>query len=186
MEDKEVEHFISVLEETRRAIKNNDVVKLRDLSNQTIHTASSDQETGSILMAVLIYTMGKLVERKDSLNIKRWSVFEKRFDSFLSLASISLKKRDFASFEKDLENARKAITSISINLKPYIQEVLRKASINKASKIYEHGISLGQTAKLLGITEWELAEYTAQSDSFSQEDSLNERKRAQIALEFFS
>ncbi|MEM2462826.1 MAG: hypothetical protein QXD71_01515, partial [Candidatus Pacearchaeota archaeon] len=34
-----------------------------------------------------------------------------------------------------------------------------KAAINKASRIYEHGISRAETARLLGITQWELAEY---------------------------
>ena len=87
-----------------------------------------------------------------------------------------------------LERIRKTISSISISLKPYIEEVLRKASINKASKMYEHGISLGQTAKLLGVTQWELTEYAGQtkiSDDYYN-STLDIKRRAQMALEFFS
>jgi predicted transcriptional regulator len=73
-------------------------------------------------------------------------------------------------------------------MKPYIQEVLRKASINKASKIYEHGISLGQTAQLLGITQWELSEYSGQTNVSDNDynKTLDIKKRAKMALEFFS
>ena len=87
-----------------------------------------------------------------------------------------------------MEQARKSVTVVSINLKPYIEEVLRKASINKASKIYEHGLSMGKTAKLLGISEWELAEYTGQTRmaDLPQNVTMGEKERAKMALEFFS
>ena len=63
---------------------------------------------------------------------------------------------------------------------------MRKASINKASRIYEHGISLGKTAQLLGITQWELTEYTGQKREEKPYGALSAKKRAQMALEFFS
>jgi predicted transcriptional regulator len=83
--------------------------------------------------------------------------------------------------------ARKSLTGLG-SIKHYVQEVLKKASINKASKIYEHGISLGHTADLLGLTQWELAEYTSQSNAAENEQSItvDVKKRAKMALEFFS
>ena len=44
-------------------------------------------------------------------------------------------------------------------MRNYIKDVFRKAEINKASRIYEHGISMQKTAELLGISIFELAEY---------------------------
>ena len=44
---EEVEHVIEVLEKVRKAIKEEDVINLRDLSNQTIHTVSAHQDTGN-------------------------------------------------------------------------------------------------------------------------------------------
>jgi predicted transcriptional regulator len=49
------------------------------------------------------------------------------------------------------------------HVRDYIRDVFYKASINKASKIYEHGISRAETANILGITQWELAGYAASS-----------------------
>jgi len=62
-----------------------------------------------------------------------------------------------------LKQLRAEIEMISPGMKKYIQEVFRKASINKASKIYGHGVSMENTAKLLGITVWELANYAGQT-----------------------
>ena len=86
-----------------------------------------------------------------------------------------------------LKKTKNEITNLSISLKPYIHEVLRKASINKASKIHEHGISLGQTANLLGITQWELSEYVGRKEITDRKYSqtINTRVRAKMAMEFF-
>ena len=68
-----------------------------------------------------------------------------------------LGKDDVKVFRKEIISVRKDI-HIFGPLKEYIQEVFRKAYINKASRIYEHGISRAETAGLLGVTQWELAE----------------------------
>ena len=185
---EEVSHLINVLEETKEAIDKEDVLKLGELSNQTIHSASTAQDTGSITIAVIVYALSKIIERKDTLKIKNWSTFIKKLDGIFNLAIKSLKENKVDKYEKYMEMTRKAITSTSLNIKPYIQDVMRKASINKASKIYEHGISLGQTAEILGVTEWELSEYSGQTRvadvPFNMSWDIS--KRAKMALEFFS
>ena len=104
------------------------------------------------------------------------------------LAIDALKEDNAEKYENSMEMARKTISSTSLNIRPYIQDIIRKASINKASKIYEHGISLGQTAKILGITEWELSEYAGQTKipDIKYNLTLDVRKRAQMAMDFFS
>jgi hypothetical protein len=185
---EEVQHVIEVLKETKESLQNRDAVKLRELSNQTIHSASVIQDAGSIALAVLIYTLSKIIERQDYSKIKSWDKFEKKFDSWFDLSIKALKDNKSDAYEKYLENARRTLTSASINYKKYIEEVLRKAAINKASKIYEHGISLGQTAKLLGITQWELSEYAGQKTSpeMIYKEIISPKKRTATAMEFFS
>ena len=186
--EEETKHLIDVLEATQKALIEKDALKLKDLSNQTIHTSSIEQQRGEILVLIINYTLEKLIERKTTLKIKNWNIIAKRINSYLDLAILALKQEKFDKFEDYLVNIRKTIESISINLKPYIKEVLRKASVNKASKIYEHGISMEQTARLLGVTQWELSEYTGQTTigETKQNQTIDVKKRAQTALEFFS
>lgn len=184
---KEVEHVISILESTKQALHENEATRLKELSNQTIHSASINQDAGSISLAVIIYTISKILERRDGLHIPNWEAFEKKITGYLTLAVTALLEKKENIYLEHLERIRKTINSISVNLKPYVEEVMRKASINKASRIYEHGISMGQTAKLLGITQWDLSEYAGQTSvaDFNYNATLETKKRAEMALEFF-
>lgn len=185
MEEKE--HIIGLLEETQKALKLDDSAKLRNLSDQTIHDASIYQHTDYIIIAILIYSLSKIVERKQHSEIKKWANTAKKINANISLAIIALQQDKQDKFLNYLQSAKKSLESIS-NLKPIIEEVIRKASINKASKIYEHGISLGNTAKLLGITQWELSEYIGQKENAYSKyaSTLNIKNRAKMAMEFFS
>lgn len=184
---EEVSHVINVLEETKEAIAREDVLKLKELSNLTIHSASTAQDTGSVTIAVIVYALSKIIERREVFKIINWKVFIKKIDGIISLAIKALKEDKIDKYEKYMALLRKTITSTNLNIKHSIQDVMRKASINKASRIYEHGISLGHTAQILGITEWELSEYAGQTKipDVKFNVTISVEKRAKLAMEFF-
>jgi len=187
MEKKEAEYTINVLKTAEQALLSNDSFKLKELSDQKIHTASSLQDITSIALIIILYSLSKLVERKDRLKIRNWNKFVKKFNFNIDLAVKALEQNDYLKYQESILRAKKAMESISPNLKNYIKEVLQKASINKAYRLYEHGLSLGQTAKLLGLTQWELLDYTGQTTPDSSlPQTLEVKKRAQMALEFLS
>jgi len=173
---------------SQKALKTNNSVHLQSLSNKTVHSASVQQNTEHILMAVIIYSLSKLIHRKNSIQIKNWENFVKKINSIFDLSIKSLRDKNQDAFSQHLARAINTIKNVSGTLKPYIKEVLRKASINKASKIYEHGISLGQTAKLLGLSQWELATYIGQKNipDIKYNTTLNIKNRAKMALDFFN
>jgi len=184
---KEISHLVNIIHQTKVALLEKNAAQLKDLSNNTVHNACNYQDSASITIAVLIYTLSKLVERQDFSRFKNWDLFVKKFNSYLNLAIISLEEENFNKYEEYISLARKCIESQSISLKPYIQEVMKKASINKGGKIYEHGLSLEQTSKLLGITQWELADYVGSRTSDNRSlRTIDAKKRAKMALEFFS
>ncbi|MEK6910402.1 MAG: hypothetical protein AABW82_01380 [Nanoarchaeota archaeon] len=181
------EHIITVLKDIKDSLKKEDAIKLKDLSNQTIHCAACNQDSGSTAIGIISYALSKLIERSDYKRIKNWQGFVQKFNSALDLAIKAAEEDNLEAFESHVIRARQAILSASPNLKHYLEETLRKSSINRASKMYEHGISLGQTAKLLGLTQWELSEFAGQSrpDEYKA-TALSAKQRAKMALEFFS
>jgi hypothetical protein len=82
---------------------------------------------------------------------------------------------------------RKDLSKVSGNFKKHIQYVFRKAKINKASRIYEHGISMEKTSKLLGISIWELAEYAGHTriGDVNLSITLPIKQRIKFAMEIF-
>jgi hypothetical protein len=187
LEQEEVDHLIDLFSKVKQAIIRHDSAHLNELSNETIHHIFAHQDASSITVAVLIYALSKMIERQDYQKIKDWDKFVKKFTQILDRASSALQKKHYDYYEDQLKKARKTITSISVDLQPYLEEVLRKASINKSSKLYEHGISLGQAVKMLGVTHWELSSYVGQKNIHDSSLSDSDvKKRAQLALEFFS
>lgn len=183
----EPEHILEVLKATKEAVKKEDVVKLKELSNQTIHSASINQDTESITLAVIIYSLGKILERTNYRDFPSWNNFLKEFMNNIERAINALKEKDEENFRLELKKVRREISKLPVNFKNNIQSVFRKAEINKASKIYEHGISMEQTAKLLGISLWDLAEYAGQSGAsdINLTVTLDIKKRLQNAEEIF-
>ena len=187
LEKREALHQAQVLQEAKIALLKKDSPSLRELSNETIHSSCTYQNSASLTIAILIYAMSKLVEREDYSKIKRWNDFIKKLNALFDLTILALKQNNEKAYESHLQKARKTFESISPSLKNYIQDVLYKASINKGSKLYEHGISLGRTAELLGVSQWELTQYAGQKNSDQKEGfTINTRTRAKMAMEFFS
>ena len=76
---------------------------------------------------------------------------------------MALRSKNIERFNYEVSSNRKLIEELSGKLKFYINDVFRKSQINKASRIYEHGISMEKTAKILGISLWELSDYTGKT-----------------------
>ena len=82
---------------------------------------------------------------------------------------------------------RNNLSSIDGYLGNYIRDIFAKAEINKASKLYEHGISMEQTAKMLGVSLWDLSSYIGQSNVNETQfvESISQKERIKTAEDFF-
>jgi hypothetical protein len=160
---EEREHILKVLEEVQLSLQKQDYVKIKNLSNQVIHTSSIEQDPDLISVAVIIYSLSKIIERENYRQFKNWDKFYKGYVNGINSLIKSLRRNDIQGFRQGVEFLRNVIQKLSGELKKNISEVFKKAQINKASRIYEHGISMEKTAKILGVSVWELAEYAGQT-----------------------
>lgn len=186
---QERENVIRILEETLRAFKQDEIMRLKELSNQTIHTASLSQDPDNIAIAVIVYSLSKIIERKQGYSTNPgWKKFYLGIKMGLENSITALKRNDEVHLRNHIEDLRKKIEGVSGSLKKYIKDVFNKARINKASRIYEHGISMEKTAKLLGITLWDLASYSGQAGiaDIPLNRTLKVKNRIKLAMEMFS
>ena len=183
---QEKENILRIFEETKEAIKKNDTFKINQLSDQTNNTASITQDSDNITVAVIVYSIGKIIEREAYQSYPGWKKFYKNMLVYIDKEIDALKKNDEKEISETLKLIRGEIENLSGKLKIYISDVFRKAQINKASKIYEHGISLEKTAKLLGITMFELAGYAGQKELDSPErKDKSLKQRIKLATDIF-
>ncbi len=184
---QEKENVLRILTETKQALEKGDALKIKNLSNQTINIASFTQDPDNIAVAVFIYSIGKILERENYRQLPGWDVFYKTIEVSLENSIKDIEKNNSDKFRKDFEAIHSVLGKLSGKLKEYIEFVFRKAKINKASRLYEHGISMEQTAKLLGISMYELAEYAGQTGipDVVESKTINIKDRIKIAMEIF-
>lgn len=184
---KEIDNVLRIFEEAKVAIKNRDAVALKSLSNQTIHTASTTQDPDNVAVAVIVYSLSKIIERRDYEKFEGKGFFNVIIDS-INNSTNAIKKGEEKRIKESLKLVRRAISKVSGKMKSYIQDVFRKAQINKASKIYEHGISMEKTASMLGITMFELAGYVGQKPEITEVPLIKTKAtkdRLKSAMELF-
>jgi len=161
MQDKN--NILNILKSVKKSLETKDYIRIKNLSNQAVDSASIEQDSDVVSLAIIIYSLSKLIEKEQFRDEKNWSSFYKGFLKNINDMIKALEKNDIERFRFEILSNRKLIQNLGGKLKRYIQDVFRKARINKASKIYGHGISMEKTSKMLGVSIWELAEYAGQT-----------------------
>jgi hypothetical protein len=158
--------ILNVLHEAIEIIKKDELFNLRELSDHVIHNASVFQDKDSITVAVTIYALSKLYR------------YSKDVDKFvlphLANAVKYLESGDLNKYDSEIKCIIKDISEKDEKTKFYIQEVLEMAQIKKASRMFEHGISLGQVADALGISIWDITEYVGKTRIVDQFDNKSD------------
>ena len=170
MEEVVKRDILSVLRESLPMIKSNDSAGLNELSNHTIHNASIFQDDDSVTVAVLIYSLSKMIERT--------RIDSTKISELLSTAVGALQANQFGRFRLALKKLIEIISRLDSKLKLYIGEVINQAQIKKGSNLYRHGVSMARAAAVLGISQWELMNYvgkTSIDEDFPEPNDIGSR-----------
>jgi|TARA_B100001971_G_C18208626_1_gene549181 hypothetical protein len=179
---KDILSILSGIVDILKVKEEKDIMEMKELSNHTIHNASIFQDEDSVSIAILVYSLSKVIERKQG---------ELNYDSVIALlksATGFLKKNDVDDYRKTINKSFKLISSLDSKLKLYIEEVINQAQIKKGSKLYEHGISMARASSILGISEWELMNYIGKTNitEIPLEEPVSVKERLKFARRLFS
>ncbi len=171
--------ILSVLQETIRAIKKQNLTKLREQSDSTVHNSSIYQDKYSVSVSVIIYTILKVLEKHTDEEEKSAAKKQKIIILELTKAKNALKKDNFHEFSKSLKKIIFVLKKLDRHAGKFIQEAIESSKVKKAYGIYRHGVSAGKAAELLGISRWDLQPYighTRESESpLSVSKTIKER-----------
>jgi len=157
--DEEVRRdVLSVLRGAYSAVKGKQFSQLHSLSNRIIHSISVYQEKVLLDVAIVMYSLNKLLEEEKFQRKKAMPRFLKEVLSSLDDAIEDLEERKFKKFENKVHDLLNEVEGFSRKVRFYVQDVLDYARIKKGSKLYEHGLSLGVASKITGMSKWELME----------------------------
>ncbi len=155
-----------------------DSAELRDLSNYTVHNASIFQDEDSISIAILVYSLSKVIERK---GISNYVVLS----GLLKDAKENLENGKIEKYREKIKELFAFISKIDNELKLYIGEVINQAQIKEGSKLYEHGLSSARASEILGISQWELMFYIGKTKLSEVKEEINIKERLDYARSLF-
>ncbi len=188
MEESVKKDILNILEEGLKAINENNIAKLKELSDHTLHDASIFQDRDSVTIAVLMYSLGKIYERQRYREYKDWDLFSGTVVRKLQLAKDYLGKNDLKGYEINIKEIFNVTEKLSSKLKEYTKDVIERAKVSKGSRLHEHGLSLGRTAEILGISKWELSQYVGGTGISDVEESMTRdiKQRLKFARGLFA
>lgn len=177
--------IIEISQDILNALIKKDNVKLKILSNYTIHNASIFQDEDSISIATITYALSKIIERYKFKETKIFLNFHKNIIAYLETARKELINNKYETYRKNLESLLKLIEEFDHKLALYVQRVIEKSKIKKGSVMFEHGISLARVADLLGISRWDLMGYIGKTRVFDIEKSPSVKQRLNFTRKLF-
>lgn len=176
MQEKVRTDLLTVLAAVREDLQQEDHTKLTALSSRTIHNASIFQDSHSIDIAIVVYSLSKLLGKKPDL--------AKQFFTYIDQAHTLLLQDQEYAYEQVIREILGQIEAIDKKMGLYITHVIDNARVKKGSHLYYHGLSVGQSAKLVGVTQWELYDYIGKTTINEEDESphiTNLRKRLAFA-----
>jgi len=186
MNDAEQIDIISILKKTFYAFKEEDVRELRRLSDHITEDASIFQDDYSISLAIILYTLSKILEKEKYQNYKEWKSFYKNCLGLLDNLKKDLEKSNFDIYSKDLQELLSLIKDLDKKVPLYIEELLNSSRIKKGSNLYGYGLSLGRAAELLGISKWELMGYVGNINlPYDSNEKITAKDRYNNSLRIF-
>jgi hypothetical protein len=171
--------IIHVLQNANAAIRNADFITLQEESNHILHCATVYQKQEAIQTAIIVYALGKILKRGQTIPME--------ITNYIDKAIAFIEADNIRGFNNEMKGILKVIGKIDDNLGRYMQHVITEARIKKGSRIYEHGISLRQTAEIFGLSQWELMKYVGKTKmSEYAATTVPIKKRLEFARTLFS
>lgn len=172
----------NVVQEAISAIREGRYSDLHAISDHTLHTITIYQDRDVIDVAVAIYALDKILEKEKYAKHPKIRVFTKTILLLLRDAQNNLQKNDYISFAGVVKELLENIQDFSKSIKFYIDDVLHFARIKKGTKLYEHGLSLGKAAELVGVAKWDLMPAIGETAIHEKPVAPREANKKRLAL----
>ncbi len=172
---KNLSRTIEILE--KRDAKDSE--ELRELSDKAIEGVALYKDLDMISVTVLIYSIYKVLFCLDAEN------YEKILKE-LQFARKHLQSRRFGMYNRSIKRLYRVIQHCNASVKEHLQDVMQAARVKKGMVLLQKGLSIGQAAGLMGLSNWDLQKYAAGTPALTgHSEKIHAHKRLEKAMKLF-
>jgi hypothetical protein len=175
MADSSKENIRIILNSVREMLESDRIIssELRKLSNEILEDVSLFQDQETISVTVLVYSLYKVFNKRRDL--------EK--ESLLKLLNKSISCIDNnQQFRTALRHIFDQIKKYDKNIDMNILQILKHSQVKRGLKVYEHGLSIGQAAEIIGVSKWQIMDYLGSSNIIDKDANSRIECRERLAF----
>ncbi|MBS3127163.1 hypothetical protein J4228_03290 [Candidatus Woesearchaeota archaeon] len=166
---------IRILEEREEK----DVEELKTLSDHAIDDVALHKDLDVVSITVLIYSLYKVISQMEKQD----------YDDLLTElkdARKNLEQGNLGKYNRSVKTLFDIVRRSSDKIKEHLQDVMHAARIKKGTALLQRGLSIGQAAGLMGLSNWDLQHYAGKTTSLEQhKEKISASKRLGKALKIF-
>jgi len=156
-----------------------DLEELKELSEHAIEDVAVHKDIDLVSATVLVYSIYKILpELKDEDYKDLQSEFKR--------ALTNLQQNQLGRYNQSIKTLYDIIRKGNAKVKIHLQDVMHAARIKKSASLLRKGLSIGQAAGLMGLSNWDLQQYVGGTIiTETRKETFPENKRLSFALKMF-
>lgn len=156
-----------------------DLEELKKLSDHAIEDVAINKDLELVSITVLLYSIYKVI---GGLPTKEYAELVKTLEE----ASTSLRQYQLGKYNSSLKRLYELVRRSNAKIQEHLQDVMQAARIKKGASLLQRGLSIGQAAGIMGLSNWDLQQYAGKTTALAQHDEkIPARKRMAMALKLF-
>lgn len=156
-----------------------DIEELKELSDKAVEEVALHKDLDLISVTVLVYSLYKIIKRvgvKDYQEIVRGLKEAKKY----------LEEDNLGGYNKSIKSLFRAVRKGNARIREHLVDIMHAARIKKGAVLLQKGLSIGQAAGLMGLSNWDLQQYAGKTTALEQHrEKKPARERMKTALEIF-
>jgi len=166
------------LQEVAKLFKQKRVLELRGLSNRLVREATMEENYAKAELGVIAYALHKLETKEHIAKSQKWHSVKQIISTDLNGAEYAASQNNSKMLLQKLKSIIIHIRDVDSELGNFAQNLYEKAKVKQASLAYSYGLSIAQSADLMGADKKDLQSYvgfTKMSDEDSEQKSISKR-----------
>ncbi|MCD6523188.1 MAG: hypothetical protein J7K68_05590 [Candidatus Diapherotrites archaeon] len=147
-----------LIEKLRDAFKRRDITRLKEISNIAIEQAAMNEDKELVDLSLIAYALYKLLSKQHFKKKKEWKHFLADVETDLDEA-VKMSREGMSLHGILEEDIIRDISEIDESYGNYVKDILHKARIKQASRVYALGMSLQKAIELTGADRLEVYNY---------------------------
>lgn len=171
--------IFELIDESITALEQRDALKLRRVSAEAISEAAIEQHRELIMVGLVDYALSKILSKTHYEGISD-EFYKKILDYFRAA-----KEEGEQNLLKNLEKIEDIVIKLDKSEGRYEEDIMQKARVKKAVKLYYSGLSLKRASELTGANPSEVLNLAGHSKIHEFKDGGPLSERLKITREVF-